>query len=86
MADVESMFHQVMVTPAHKDFLRFLWWPGGDVSKPITEYRMTVHLFGATSSSSCASYALTKAAEDNKDNHSAEAINTVKTNFYVDDC
>lgn len=59
---------------------------GGDVSKPITEYRMTVHLFGATSSSSCASYALTKAAEDNKDIHSTEAINTVKTNFYVDDC
>lgn len=86
MADVESIFHQVKVAPAHKDFLCFLWWPGGDVSKSIAEYRMTVHLFGATSSSSCANYTLTKAAEDNEDNYSAETISTVKTNFYVDDC
>lgn len=47
---------------------------------------MTVHLFGAKSSSSCASYALTKAAEDNEDNYSAEAVNSVKTNFYADYC
>ena len=47
---------------------------------------MTVHFFGATSSSSCAIYALKKAAEENKDKFSAEAICTVMDNFYVDDC
>ncbi len=46
---------------------------------------MVVHLFGATSSSSCASYALKRTAEDNTGYFSAEATNTVKNNFYVDD-
>ena len=86
MADIEGMFHQVKVTPADKNFLRFLWWPSGDISQNLVEYRMTVHLFGATSSSSVASYAVRKTAEDNKDKFSAEAVNTVKEHFYVDDC
>ena len=86
MADVEGMFHQVQVAPSDRDYLRFLWWPGGDLTQPLVEFRMTVHLFGATSSSSCASYALTRSAEDNQDSFSAEAVNTVQNNFYVDDC
>ena len=40
------------------------------------KYRMMVHLFGAVSSPSCASYALRKTA----------VVKTVKQNFYVDDC
>lgn len=85
MADIEGMFHQVKVSEADKDFLRFVWWPKGDVSKRLAEYRMTVHLFGATSSS-FASYALRKSSEDNKNNFFAEAIHVVKNNFFVDDC
>ena len=85
MADVEGMYHQVKVAPADQDYLRFLWWPGGDVSLPLAEYRTTVHLFGATSSASCATYALTKTPEDNKDDFSAEAVDTVGRNVYVDD-
>lgn len=46
---------------------------------------MVVHLFGATSSSSCAGYALRRTAEDNKSSFSAEAVSTVLSNFYVDD-
>lgn len=63
MSDVKSMFYQVRVTEADKDFLRFLWWPNGDLNKEIAEYRMTVHLFGAVSSPSCARYALRRTAE-----------------------
>ncbi len=85
MTDVEKMFHQVKVSPHHVNFLRFLWWPDGNVNQPLKEYRMVVHLFGATSSSSCASYALKRTAEDNTGCFSAEATNTVKNNFYVDD-
>ncbi|XP_073713144.1 uncharacterized protein [Misgurnus anguillicaudatus] len=66
MADITAMFHQVKVPVSDSDFLRFLWWPEGDVSQPPVEYRMTVHLFGATSSPSCASYALRRTAEDNR--------------------
>ena len=46
MCDVEQMFHSFHVDPTHRDFLRFLWFEGNDPSKPITEYRMNVHLFG----------------------------------------
>ncbi|KAL6484006.1 hypothetical protein MHYP_G00088790 [Metynnis hypsauchen] len=67
------------------DLLRFLWWPGGDVSEQVTEYRMCVHLFGATSSPSCASYALRRTAQDAAVTTSPEAIQTVLRNFYVDD-
>lgn len=47
---------------------------------------MTVHLFGADSSPSCACYALRKNAEDNQHSFDSEVIDTVYKNFYMDDC
>ena len=47
---------------------------------------MMVHLFGATSSPSCANFGLRRTAEDNQQEFSKEAVNSVKDNFYVDDC
>ena len=58
MGDVLSMFHQVRVPVEDRDFLRFLWWPGGNLAKGLEEYRMTVHLFGAVSSPSCVNFAM----------------------------
>ena len=52
MGDIDSMFHQVRVPSNDANYLRFLWWQGGDVRKKSTEYQMNVHLFGATSSPS----------------------------------
>jgi hypothetical protein len=86
MGDIEAMFHQVQVPKNDRDLLRFLWWPEGDIERPIEEYRMCVHLFGATSSPSCANYALRKTAEDAGPRFSQEVKNTFKRNFYVDDC
>ncbi|XP_034093136.1 uncharacterized protein LOC117560379 [Gymnodraco acuticeps] len=86
MGDIQAMFHQVKVTEEDRDFLCLLWWPEGDFTREIQEYRMTVHLFGAVSSPSCASYALRKTADDNKSDFSAETVEAVKRNFYVDDC
>ncbi|XP_072028458.1 uncharacterized protein [Amphiura filiformis] len=63
-ADIESMFHQVQVPESDRNLLRFLWWPEGEVDKPLQTYRMKVHLFGATSSPSCANYALRRTAEE----------------------
>lgn len=65
MADIKSMFHQVRVDRSHVDYLRFLWWPQGDTSNTTEEYHMLVHIFGAVSSPSCASFALRKTADDN---------------------
>ena len=47
---------------------------------------MKVHLFGAVSSPSCENFALRKTADDNKAHFPSEVTNTVKNNFYVDDC
>lgn len=71
MADVEAMFHQVRVLDEDADLFRFLWWPSGDISQDFTEYRMRVHIFGATSSPSCATFALQKCAQDNRERYSA---------------
>ncbi|XP_074653621.1 uncharacterized protein LOC141907778 [Tubulanus polymorphus] len=86
MGDIEGMFHQVRVTPEMKDALRFLWWSDCDLSKEPEEYRMQVHLFGASSSPSCSNFALRRSAFDNEDKYDKTTVNTVLQNFYVDDC
>ena len=86
MADIKAMFHQVAVIPEHRDVLRFLWWPGGDLSLRPEVYRMTVHLFGGTWSPSCCNFALQRTAQDTKEDFDAETVSTVLRNFYVDDC
>lgn len=85
MGDIQAMFYQVNAPEEDRDFLRFLWWPDGDVTKEPVEYRMNVHLSGAVSSPSCASYALRKTVEDNQSEFAAEVLQSVKQNFYVDD-
>ncbi len=85
-ADVEAMFYQVKVSSEDRDFLRFLWWPEGDYSQKMVQYRMTVHLFGVTSSPSCANFALRRCGEDNMKEFSPQALNIIMNNFYVDDC
>lgn len=68
------------------DFLRFLWWQQGNLDQEEVEYRMCVHLFGATSSPSCSCYALRRTAEDGINDTTPEEAQTVLNNFYVDDC
>ncbi len=75
--DEEGMFHQVQVAS---------WWPNNDLSEEPVNYQMLVHLFGATSSPSCASFSLKKTASDNQVEFDAEIFDTVNRNFYVDDC
>ena len=86
MGDVEAMFHQVRVPADERDYLRFLWWPGGDTNAEPRDYRMSVHLFGATSSPSCANMALRQTARDHGTEFDGSVTETVNNNFYVDDC
>jgi hypothetical protein len=86
IADIEAMFSQVKVSPLHRDFLRFLWWRDGDYEQPVEEYHMLVHPFGATSSPSCAGYCLRKAADEFESEFDPSTIETIRKNFYVDDC
>ncbi len=87
MADIEAMFHQVKVSPEHRNALCFLWFKDGDQEQEPEIYRMTVHLFDVTWSPSCANFALRRTATDNQDTYStgAETVKIVKDNFYVDD-
>ncbi|XP_046555300.1 uncharacterized protein LOC124264596 [Haliotis rubra] len=86
MGDIEAMFHQVRVAEEHRNALRFLWWPDGDVSRQFEIYRMTVHLFGGVWSPSCASFAVRRTAEDHRADFNPETIRTILENLYVDDC
>ena len=68
------------------DTFRFLWWPGNDLNSDPAEYQMLVYLLGATSSPSCANFGLQCTADDNQAVFSKKVIDTVRRNFYVDDC
>ena len=86
VADIEGMFLQVKVKPSDRDSLRLLWWPNGDLNEDPMVYRMAVHLFGATSSPSCATYALRQAATDFGPEFEPFIASAVEKNFYIDDC
>ena len=86
MGDIDAMFHQVRVPEGQRDFLRFLWWPDGDLTQDLEEYQTNVHLFGAVSSPSCSNFALRKAADDAEEIVGTETADVLRKNFYVDDC
>ena len=83
--DIEAMFHQVGVDRSDRDLLRFLWWDSCDLDRDPREYRMTVHLFGATSSPGCANYALKATADMFEEECGRLAADFLRRNFYVDD-
>ncbi|KAK3754031.1 hypothetical protein QZH41_020297 [Actinostola sp. cb2023] len=83
--DIEGMFHQVKVNEEDRDLLRFLWWENGDTTQEPQEYRMTVHLFGATSSPGCANFALKQTANDYESEFGTATADLLRNDFYVDD-
>lgn len=60
--------------PEYTSFLSFLWW-SDDPCSNIVEFQMVVHLFGATSSTSCTNFYLRK-----------PLIKNVLRTFNVDEC
>ena len=86
VGDIEQMFHQVLVDPEDRRYLRFLWWPEGDLTEESRGYQMNVHLFGAGSSPSCAQFSLLQSAEEQKDDFNEEVRLLIERNFYMDDC
>jgi hypothetical protein len=84
VCDIEKMFHRFHVNPEDRNFLKFLWWEDGNTETKPIEYRMNVHLFGATSSPGCANFALKHLATCNKQEF-PQAAKFIRDNFYVDD-
>ncbi|PFX20785.1 hypothetical protein AWC38_SpisGene14757 [Stylophora pistillata] len=85
VADIEAMFHQVLVNPKDRDSLRSLWWPNEDLTKEMKEYRMVRNLFCVTSSPSVANFYLRKTAQSYQEEFYKEVIETANRNMYVDD-
>lgn len=85
MCDVERMFHQFHVAKEHQDYLRFLWWDGGDLDSKPSVYRIRVHLFGAASSPGCSNFGLKHLALQGHGKFSKKPINSIQRSFYVDD-
>ena len=83
--DIEQMFHSFYLTPKDRNFLRFLWFENNDLTKPIVEYRMNVHLFGAASSSGVANFCLHQTAETHRKEFGDIASGFLLRDFYVDD-
>ena len=79
------MFHSFLIDERHRDLLRFFWYRENDPAKPLTEYRMRVHVFGNTSSPAVATYGLRKMAEVGESEFGSDAKELVEKNFYVDD-
>ena len=84
MCDVEKMFHRFHVSKEDRDYLRFLWWEDGDTDSEPQEYRMKVHLFGASSSPGCANYGMKHLASQHEKEHPS-AAGFIRKHFYVDD-
>ncbi|XP_061192133.1 uncharacterized protein LOC133200331 [Saccostrea echinata] len=79
--DVEQMFYNFKVSPEQRDFLRFLWHEDNDFNRPLTTFRMTVHVFGNSPSPSVTTYGLRKSVESSSEDLK-DLINNI---FYVDD-
>lgn len=83
VAVIEQMFHSFRITEDHRNCVRFIWFEDNDPPKPLTGYRMCVHLFGNSPSPVVATYLLQKRVSD--DSCDIDIQEFVTKNFYVDD-
>lgn len=79
------MFHSFYVNPDNRDYLRFLWFANNDLTSPIAEYQMNVHLFGAASSPGVANFCLHQTAETHRQEFGDNSLDFLLRVFYVDD-
>ncbi|XP_064641264.1 uncharacterized protein LOC135496077 [Lineus longissimus] len=83
--DIRKMFYEVIVEEGHRDLLRFLWWEDGKLDTEPKDYRMTRHIFGATSSPGCANYAMKETSNRYEGHFGKPTADFIRRNFYVDD-
>lgn len=75
-----NMYCQFEAPPCGHVFLRFVWY---NDEGEVMDYRMNVHVFGATSSLSWADYGYTRLATDCSKKYN-KAADFLLNNLYVD--
>ena len=85
MANIEKMFHQVLVREQDREALRFVWRT--NKKEQFRDMRMDIHPFGKADSPCCCLWALKKTATDSITNIIARAKKAQKSteNVYMDD-
>ena len=81
IANIERMFHQVMVDFRVRDALRFFWRNNRD--EIFHDIQMNVHLFGKVDSPCFCIWALNKTASDNTVKKISRAEEAITDNFYM---
>ena len=82
--DIQSMYHRVRVPEADTNLLRFLWFRDDNPDGELQVWKMRCHVFGAVSSSSVSSFALSRCAEEGRSRY-PEAADILLRKTYVDD-
>ena len=85
MGDVEQMFHNVHVSPEHRNKLSFPWFLYNNPERPIVDHRMNVHLFGNLLSPAIATFGIRMAVTDANGPCDDDVSEFVCRDFYVDD-
>ena len=85
MADIEAMYHQVLIPDDQQRFRKFVCWSTDGINDEPQDFMMWTHVFGGTSSGSCSNYPLRRTAIDNKEVYETDAAITLLRNVYVDD-
>ena len=83
MADIEKMFHQVMVELRDRDALRLIWKSNGDEN--FQNIQINIHLFGKVNSPCCCIRALNKITLDNIVKIVSCVEEAITDNFYMGD-
>ena len=83
MADIEKMFHQVLVREQDREALRFVWRT--NKKEQFRDMRMDIHPFGKVDSPCCCLWALKKTATNSITNIIARAKEAITENFYMGD-
>ena len=82
---IEQIFYQFHVLLEHRNYLWFLWLDSADYTKQPVEFRMTVHLSGATASPGCANFGLKRTAADNEEEFGKGSAAFLRHDFYAND-
>ena len=86
MDDIEKIYFQIHVAQKHQNFLRFLLWKDGNLSKEPINHEMCAHVFGGVSFGACSNSALKRTAKKNEEKFGTETACTLGKTFILMIC